>query len=669
MAVVRNFPRTVKETENLWITLSDGCRVAARTWMPEDAEARPVPAILEFLPYRKRDGTAVRDELTHPYFAGYGYACLRVDMRGNGESDGLMADEYAAQEQEDCLELIEWIAAQPWCSGTVGMIGISWGGFNGLQVAWHQPEPLKAVITICSTDDRYSDDIHYKGGCILNENLGWAATMLSYSSRPADPALVGEEWRGNWLNRLENNPLLALTWLGHPWRDDYWKHGSICEDFSRIKAAVLAVGGWGDAYSNTVPRLVNGLSSPVKGIIGPWAHKYPHFAIPEPRIGFLQEALRWWDHWLKGEETGVTDDPAMRSYIQDSLPPKTMYEERPGRWVEDDGWPGSNAAVRTYNLGPGVLSETATEDAKLEISSPVTTGRDGGEYCAIWLGPDFPGDQASDDDGSLCFDTEPAGEAMDVFGAPAVELELSSDKPVGQVIVRLNDVSPAGDVARITYGALNLCHRGSHETPEPLAPGKVYRIRVQLDDIAWRLPAGHALRLAVSTCYWPLIWPAPEQATLTVHTQGSTFYLPVRADLNDATQPFQPPESAQPLALGNLREGKNVREWSTQGSVHTLSIVDDFGEDKDLTHGLISGSVGRETYTISDADPLSARATTHWTQTLSREDGWSVRIETFQEMWADGSHFHINARIEAYEGDELVFEKAWTDETVPRRLN
>lgn len=668
MAVVRNFPRTVRETENLWITLSDGCRVAARAWMPEDAEAAPVPAILEYLPYRKRDGTAVRDALTHPYFAGYGYACLRVDIRGNGESDGLMHDEYAAQEQADCLELIEWIAAQPWCSGAVGMIGISWGGFNGLQVAWHQPEPLKAVITLCSTDDRYADDIHYKGGCILNENLGWAATMLSYSSRPADPALVGEAWRANWLERLENNPFLAHTWLSHPWRDDYWKHGSVCEDLSTIKAAVLAVGGWGDAYSNAVPRLVNGLSSPVKGIIGPWSHKYPHFAIPEPRIGFLQEALRWWDQWLKGEETGAADDPAMRTYIQDSVPPKTMYDTRPGRWVQDDGWPGSNVTVRSYALGPGNLSEVTSEEASLEICSPLSTGRDGGEYCVIWLGPEFPGDQSADDAGSLCFETKPAPEPMDIFGAPVAELAVSSDKPVAQLIARLNDVAPDGSATRITYGVLNLCHRDSHETPEPLEPGKTYRIKIQLDDIAWRLPAGHTLRLAVSTCYWPLIWPSPETATVTVHTGGSALLLPVRADLDDAVQPFQAPESAQPLKLEILRENRKLREWSEEGSVLTLTILDDFGENKDLSHGLVSGEVGREIYTISKDDPLSARAKTHWTQTLSRDDGWSVRTETFQDMWADETHFHITARIEAYEGDELVFEKDWTDQTVPRKL-
>lgn len=668
MAVTRNFPRSVKETENLWITLPDGCRLAARVWMPDDAQEEPVPAILEYLPYRKRDGTAVRDQLTHPYFAGYGYACLRVDMRGNGESDGVMSDEYTVQEQEDCLALIDWIAAQPWCTGAVGMIGISWGGFNGLQVAFRQPEALKAVVTLCSTDDRYADDIHYKGGCILNENLGWAATMLSYSSRPADPVLYGPGWRDNWMERLDHNPLLAHRWLGHPWRDDYWKQGSICEDFSRVKAAVLAVGGWGDAYSNAVPRLVNGLSSPVKGIIGPWVHKYPHFAIPEPRIGFLQEALRWWDHWLKGDDTGVGDDPVMRTYVQESVLPKTMYAERPGKWVADDGWPGSTVSVRSYKLGAGILSEEAGEDLKLEICSPLSTGRDGGEFCIIWMGPDFPGDQRADDAGSLCFDTAPADKAFDVFGAVAAELKLSSDKPVAQIIARLNDVSPTGEVTRITYGVLNLCHRESHETPEALEPGRTYDVRVQLDDIAWRLPAGHRLRLALSTCYWPLIWPSPEAATLTVHTAGSALHVPIRAELEDAITPFQPAESAEPLALETKRPGQNLREWAKDGSELTLTIMDDFGEDKDLTHGLTTGSVGREVYTIDLSDPLSARAKTHWTQTLSRDDGWAVRTETFQEMWADATHFHVRARIEAYEGDELVFEKDWDDETVPRRL-
>ncbi|MGI9304056.1 MAG: CocE/NonD family hydrolase, partial [Gammaproteobacteria bacterium] len=330
---ITDFPHAVEEIENIEILLSDGCRLAARIWKP--ADGKPVPAILEYLPYRKRDGTAPRDALTHPYLAGHGYACVRVDMRGNGESGGLMWDEYLLQEQDDALEVIAWIVAQPWCDGKIGMMGISWGGFNALQVAARRPPELKAIITLCSTDDRYADDIHYKGGCLLNENVGWASTMLAYSSRPPDPLLVGERWREMWLERLENLPLLVENWLQHPHRDAFWRHGSVCENFDAIEAAVLAVGGWGDAYSNAVPRLLSNLKSPVRGFTGPWVHKYPHFAVPGPAIGFLQEALRWWEHWLKGTDAGVMNDPLYRAYLMEGAPPQSSYDHRDGRWIAE----------------------------------------------------------------------------------------------------------------------------------------------------------------------------------------------------------------------------------------------------------------------------------------------------------------------------------------------
>ena len=192
MKTISRFPRPVREIENVFIPLADGTRLAARIWLPEDAEADPVPAILEYLPYRKRDGTVERDALTHPYFAGHGYAGVRVDMRGSGDSDGILKGEYLKQEQDDALEVIAWIAAQPWCSGKVGMIGISWGGFNGLQIAARRPPALGAVITLCSTDDRYADDIHFMGGCILVDKLGWGATANAIATTPPDPAIVGD---------------------------------------------------------------------------------------------------------------------------------------------------------------------------------------------------------------------------------------------------------------------------------------------------------------------------------------------------------------------------------------------------------------------------------------------------------------------------------------------
>jgi putative CocE/NonD family hydrolase len=640
--------------------MPDGCRLSARVWMPKDASNQPVPAILEYLPYRKRDGTAARDELTHPYFAGHGYACLRVDMRGNGDSEGLMEDEYSEQELQDACDVIAWIARQDWCSGKVGMMGISWGGFNALQVAAMQPPGLDAIITLCSTDDRYADDIHYKGGCLLNENLGWGATMLSYSSRPPDPLIVGEKWRDMWLERLGNEPFLPAVWLRHQTRGAYWRRGSVCEDFSRIKAATLAVGGWGDAYKNAVSRLVQGVKAPVKGIIGPWIHKYPHFAVPHPQIGFLQEALRWWDRWLKGVETGVENDPAMRLYVMDGLPPQTWYEERPGRWIAEEVWPSPNIAAKSLHLsGGGALLAQSPAPFNTAFSSPADCGAAAGEYCAIWLGPEMPDDQREDDAKSLCFDSEALAEALDIVGAPAVWLTLSTDKPSAQIAVRLCLVDETGASSRVTYGVMNLCHRAGHEFPQPLEPGKPFEIRIQLDDIASRAPAGHRLRLAISNAYWPLLWPSPERTGLTL--VSGRIELPVRFDSAGGVS-FQTPEAAAPWRVEMLRKPSNQRDFSTdpKSGEAVLTIKDDFGLVRDLEHGLETGAAARETWRIHPDDPLSATGETHWTQTL-RRGGWNTRTETLASMRSDTQMFHLTGRIEAYERGQLIFAKDFSE--------
>ncbi|WP_300513814.1 CocE/NonD family hydrolase [Aliiroseovarius sp.] len=632
------------------IILSDGTRLSARIWRP--ADGTPVPAILEYLPYRKRDGTCARDALTHPYFAARGYACIRVDMRGNGDSEGLMTDEYAPQEQADALEVIDWLAAQPWCDGNVGMMGISWGGFNALQVAALDPKPLKAIVTLCSTVDRFADDIHYKGGCLLNENLGWGGTMWSYSSRPPDPALVGDKWREMWLERLENLPFLAARWLEHQSRDAYWQHGSVCEDYSAITAATLAVGGWGDAYKNAVPALVRNLHAPVKGIIGPWVHKYPHFAVPEPRIGFLQEALRWWDRWLKGVDTGVEEDPDLRYYLMDGVRPATWYEHRPGRWIAMSRDP-AEVPVQRLPFGRGRrLGDGGAELCEI-IASVQTTGYAGGEYCAIWLGPELPGDQRRDDSLSVCFDSEPAETDMDIVGAPAVRLRLRANAPQGQIAVRLCHVHPDGASTRITWGVLNLAHRDGAAEPRPLPIGQEIGLTLQLDQIAYRLPAGHRLRVSISNAYWPMVWPAPMKGTLTL-TAGY-LDLPMRATADHDEWQFEPPDAADPWATRILRAAANSRVTKTDHGTGymTLMIEDDFGEVEDADHGLINGTIARERWVIHPDDPTSAVGETNWTQTLRRGD-WSVRTEASTRMWADATHFHLRARIEAYEGDSLL---------------
>ena len=666
MKIVTEFPYTVVEHPDMGIQMSDGCRLSARVWMPEKAATEPMPVILEHLPYRKRDGTIVRDQFTHPWFAGHGYVCIRTDMRGNGESEGLMNDEYSPQELADAKEVIEWAAAQPWCNGNVGMIGISWGGFNGLQLAYMQPEALKAVITVCSTTDRYADDIHYKGGCLLGENFGWASNMLSYSSRPPDPALIGEnKWLAMWQQRLDNLHFDLSTWLRHQHRDDYWKHGSVCEDYSRINAAVLSVGGWHDGYRNTISHLVENIDAPVKGIIGPWIHKYPHYAAPQPAIGFLQECKRWWDKYLKGVDNDVDNEPDYRTYVMDSVAPKRWLTERPGRWIAESKNKKSNSEVY-YLAKNNSLTKNKTDGVSEVVNSPQDCGAAAGEYFPFSFDDELPDEQSYDDDRSVCFTSEELITTLDIVGAPTVVLSLIPDNTNAQIAVRLLDIRPDGQSALITYGVLNLTHIYSHEHPNALLPNREIDFEFALDQIAYRIPAGHKLRLAISNAYWPTIWPSPAKTRLTI--QSGEIALPVRETTTDDEVSFQAPEGASHWQPKELRPGAYKRTASTDKAtgVVTTTIVNDFGENQDPEHGLISGEKMHEHWSINPDDPLTARVTTHWQQTGGREGSmWKTEVDS--NMHSDETTFYFAAELTVLLNDKPFFSKTFKDQ-VDRNL-
>ncbi len=658
----------VTVTETVWIPLADGTRLAARLWLPEGAD--PVPAILEYIPYRRRDGTRGRDEPMHGFFASQGYAALRVDMRGSGDSDGLLADEYLAQEQDDALEVIAWIGAQSWCSGAVGMMGKSWGGFNCLQVAARRPPALKAIVTVCSTDDRFADDIHYMGGCLLNDNLWWGTIMLAYQARPPDPAVVGEGWRAAWLERLDAMPFWPKLWLDHQRRDAYWRHGSVCEDWGAIQCPVLVVGGWGDAYTGAVPRLLEHLTAPRRGLIGPWAHIYPHDGVPGPAIDFLGEAVRWWDAWLKGHDTGVMQDAALRAFVEDwQLPSTTMTEAR-GRFVGEASWPSPTIRDRVWNLGRGVLADAIPDPEPQAIRSPQWTGAAAGEWMGTGVAGERPADQRGDDGFSLCFDTGPLPEAMDVLGAPVADLHLAADRPQAQVALRLCDVAPDGSSLRVSYAVLNLSHRDGSGEPRPLVPGEIVAIKVPLKACGHRFPAGHRVRLAISTAYWPLVWPAPEAATVTV--ARGTLSLPERpARPDEADIAFPPPRHGPHAPQTKLREGSVERQTSLDLISDTAVTVTRgegglFGEGVvrwDETGTAQSHDLTR-TLTINGADPSSAKAEITQRYAMGRE-GWAIVIESVTGLSADAEAFHITGTLRVSENGTPVHARSW-DERVPR---
>lgn len=674
MTIKTDFPHAIRTIKHLWIPMSDGTRLAARIWLPEDAEQNPVPAILEYIPYRKNDFTAFRDALHQPYFAGHGYAAVRVDIRGSGDSDGILYDEYLPQEQHDGVEVLAWLAEQPWCTGDVGMIGISWGGFNGLQIAAHHPPQLKAVITLCSTDDRYADDVHYMGGCILaTDMLIWSSIMLAYNARPPDPQVVGPRWRETWLARLEKTPPYIETWLNHQRRDDYWKQGSVCEDFSQIKCPVFAVGGWADGYTNPVFRLLEGLESPRLGLVGPWAHLYPEVAPPGPQIGFLQEAVRWWDYWLKGIDTGIMDEPMLRAWVQESVPPTTHYEYRPGQWVMEPSWPAPAAHIEAQQLW---LNDTGLDHAaKPETAQTLLGNQTHGLEAGVWWGSgdpgDWPGDQQAEDGQCLTFTSQPLEQPLTILGFPAVTLTVAVDQPVALVSVRLCDVAPDGRSTLVSRGQLNLTHRDSHENPTALEPGERYTVTVPLNATGHELPRGHRWRVAVSPTYWPHAWPSPHPVRLTLFTGEASFLtLPVRParPTDDAGVAFDSPETAPPAPHDLLRVGQRQRTVERDLISGLTRLIDDVDAGRKRLHdsGLTFDYSSTDSFTISEGNPLTAAVRCDRMIGFERAD-WQITIKTTSTMTADETHFWVTNMLEAFEGKVKAFAKSWTAK-IPRDL-
>lgn len=644
----------------VWITLEDGTRLAAAIWMP-DGDG-PYPAVLEYLPYRRGDTTAARDDATYPAFAEAGIVGVRVDARGTGDSDGLFDDEYSPRELADACEVIAWIAAQPWSNGAAGMMGISWGGFNALQVAAMRPPALKAVISIASTADRYSDDIHYKGGCLLSANVSWAGTMMNYCSRPPDPDVVGNGWAELWRERLDAQPMLLETWLRHQRRDAYWRHGSICEDWAAITCPVWVIAGWGDGYRNCPATLAANLAAPVKAMTGPWVHKYPHFAMPEPRADFLGLAIDWWRTWLAGEDRGVDAWPDYRAYLLEAVRPSPWRARDPGRWI-GTGWPGSDER-RTYSLGADRVLGSEVE-GRVEIATRQHCGVMGGEFFALAPNGDLPADQRLDDALSVCWETGPLWAPLGILGRPVLSLPITIDRAQGNLAARLVDVHPDGRTALVARGLMNLCHRGGSADPVAMVPGEMVEISLAMDETAYQVLPGHRLRLALSTAYWPMVLPSPAPVTAVIEAgAGALLDLPLAGDAA-ATEVPEPAEDTLPvypkLADGHMRR-QIERDLNTGRVRYVIS------EDTGLTEVPRNGMQARETrdeiWEIDPGDPLSATA--NLVLTAERQRGaWQTRTRSEIRFSCTAETWDVEAELAAWRGEAEFCRRTWAF-SVPR---
>lgn len=663
--VVRDFPHKVRVIDHMPVPVGDGVTLSAKIWLPEDAEDNPVPAIVEYAPFRHGDFTYPRDRLIHPWFAGNGYAAVRLELCGAGDSTGLPMDEYVAREQDDALAALDWISRQPWSSGRTGMMGMSWGAFSALQVAARRPPSLGAVIVVHGTDDRFRDDVHFMGGAMLYNNLSWGAQYFTYTARPPLPWVTGEGWRDRWKERIENAPFVLRDWAGHQFRNDYWRHASVAEDYGAIQCPVYVIGGWADGYAAAAMRMAAGLRVPRRVVVGPWAHTYPHIARPGPRIGFLQDATRWWDRWLKDVPNGIDAERPIWLWLRGAAPPAQDYEERSGRWISFAQWPGKGIEERSD------IALTPVDGPSNSFRSPLISGATGGEWLPHGVGPEMPLDQTAEEDGALVFETGVFAAPLDICGAPVLRVRLSCNRPTGHLIVRMSDVLPDGRATRVTYGVLNLIHRDGLGEPKPISPDEPMDVTVKLIDVAQRFDAGHRMRISLATNAWPLIWPAPDASTLTAELETVSLTLPVLSDGagEGAQHPFAPPAVPGGFDVTVLEPVGRERTISTDPVTGrtTRTYVKDDGAYRIEESGVEVEAGARQDYWVEKDDPLSAGGTMAVTIEI-RRGNWRAGIQSRTTMTSGRDEWRVQSELTAHDGEDLVGTRT-IDEAIPRRFS
>ena len=664
-----------KIIETLWIPLSDGVDLAARVWMPESAETNSLPAILEYIPYRRRDFTRYRDDNLHSRFAEAGYVSLRVDIRGTGDSGGFMHDEYSSQELQDGYQVIEWIAKQPWCNGSAGMMGKSWGAYNSFQVAALDPPSLKAILPVMGTDDRWREDIHFRNGLMATDNFWWGSIMQLMNTSPPDPEIVGNRWKEIWIERLKSMELWTKNWAEHQTNDEMWQHGSISQNYKDIKVPVFFISGWGDLFRDTPFRLAKNLEVPLKVLVGPWAHLYPHEAVPTPIFDFVEEAIRWWDHWLKGIQNDIMKEPRLVFYEMEYMPPKTFFEHRKGRWVTEEKWPSPNVRNKNLYLNSNKLSEKPKESKDImEVNSPQNYGMSGGDITSFGIPGDLPFDCRYDEGGALSFRSQCLKKSLSILGQPALNLKVVSNQKQAFVSAVLVDEAQDGSQALITRGFFNLMHRISDTEPKKIIPGEEMDITLLLQGVAWTVSPGHRLILHLGSTYWPIIWPSPESVKLSFRPGVSKLMLPIRNKTNskDSELSFKQPLEQENNTYKTIRPGSVERDFKidlkTGLTTHRVCI-----------DGGVFGPVGKiffedtktafhdkseRIYSIYPNEPLSAVAEMKQSRFISKEN-LEIELETWSHQTSTKDDFILKAWCKCWENENLVHSISW-DYKIPR---
>lgn len=620
--------------ELIRIPLPDGRVLAARLWRPKGTTR--VPAILDLSPYRSYDIFRPIMEPLLPWWAEQGYAVLAVDTAGSGGSTGLLRDEYLASEIDDAVAAVAWAAAQPWCDGAVGLSGLSWAAFIALRAAAHKPPALKAMVLGGVSDDGWTTDIQNLGGQTYSARVDWAGVMLMFNALPPDPQMFGDGWRAEWLKRLEANRPWIIPWLSHPERDAYWQGKAAPTG----ETPLLLYSGWADKYATSVLRIAAAWKGPVRTIIGPWDHATPATSPRGPRIGFLQEALRWWDRWLKGRETGVMDDPPLRYWL---AAPDRKGGLETGTW-RGMAWPPSDLHFERFRWGLKEVLPMAPQPATPKV-----------------LPADLYEDAPAPWPAEGALRTPPLAADLDVL-MPILNCRVKSDRAGGLLVARLLDVAPDGQAVRMTTGALNLAFHDKSGLIDPPRPGEWTEVSLPFQAIAWRVKAGHRVGLDLLSEGWPTLWPGRARATVSVQIDSLELNLP-RAETVEAG-PFQAPVTAEAPAMGPakwldpsketlLSTGLNgAAAHATPAYAYHLPAT---GTDYRLA--------SRFELMLTDGGREAAAAKVY--RAALERPGWSIRVDTRLVVTSEPTAFRVAWTVRATENGAVVFDHS-DEARVPR---
>jgi putative hydrolase, CocE/NonD family len=667
------------------IPARDGVELSANLWCPEPVAADPgerFPVIVEMIPYGKDNWRRDTDAARGRWLGARGYALCRVDVRGTGSSGGYALDEYTADETRDGYDAVEWAAAQPWSSGSVAMWGISYGAFTAIQVAKLRPPHLHAIVPCMGTDDRYVDDIHYRGGCVTVSELSqYAVSQVAMNAMPPDATLRGAGWLDEWRTRLERTPAWLFEWLRHQTDGPYWRQGSLAPDYDAIGVPIYSMGGWMDSYVDAAFRMQERCTAPTRTLVGNWVHGWPGDATPGPNIDDLHELVRFLDRHLRGIDNGMDTEPPLVWFEREYAHPNPFPEVLPGRWRAAEGYPHPAVRPREWSFGPGAIplvgrlsaGDGGADGIDRYEHRPTTGTRSSLSWGSGGPPNGLARDLRPDESAGPTFTSDELTEAVEILGAPEVVLHLAVSAPIASAVVRLTDVAPDGTSYQVSAGVLNLTHRRSSSDPSPLVPGKVEEMRVAMRTAGYRFLPGHRIRVSIASAYWPVLWPSPYPATFDLHrgrTTPSRLILPVIPSVGgpgDLPVPaFRTTPADVPTLGGSSEDDPPVWRIEEDVLAGTTTVTIHDGGGLPLADGRHLYAAETLTLTASDRDPatatMAADVVYRW-----REVANHIEIRARSQQTSTAADFDLQVDLEVDLDGRRFFERSW-QERIPRHL-